>query len=170
MAGVIQVVCPLTCADLNFADQLRGDSALTFRVYSLHGVLLPSAPSCGCFDYPRLCFISLTQRVPWACPLCATTWKFSQDHRLSTLSAVFTLISLGSSYLLPYVQSLKRTLCHTFCFALLCWLFQAGRSICCGGVFLATKLCPAVCNPMDCNTPGFLVLHHLLELVQTHVH
>ena len=24
--------------------------------------------------------------------------------------------------------------------------------------------------PMDCNTPGFPVLHHLLELAQTHVH
>ena len=27
-----------------------------------------------------------------------------------------------------------------------------------------------LCNPMDCSTPGFLVLHHLLELAQTPVH
>ena len=27
-----------------------------------------------------------------------------------------------------------------------------------------------LCNPMDCSTPGFPVLHHLLELVQAHVH
>ena len=26
------------------------------------------------------------------------------------------------------------------------------------------------CNPMDCSTPGFPVLHQLLELAQTHVH
>ena len=26
------------------------------------------------------------------------------------------------------------------------------------------------CNPMDCSTPGFPVLHHLPELTQTHVH
>ena len=26
------------------------------------------------------------------------------------------------------------------------------------------------CDPMDCSTPGFPVLHHLLELAQTHVH
>ena len=25
--------------------------------------------------------------------------------------------------------------------------------------------CPVFCNPMDCNTAGFPVLHHLLELV-----
>ena len=27
-----------------------------------------------------------------------------------------------------------------------------------------------LCNPTDCNTTGFPVLHHLLELAQTHVH
>ena len=27
-----------------------------------------------------------------------------------------------------------------------------------------------LCNPMDCSTPGFTVLHHLPELAQTHVH
>ena len=25
-----------------------------------------------------------------------------------------------------------------------------------------------LCNPMDCSTPGFPVLHHLLEFAQTH--
>ena len=30
--------------------------------------------------------------------------------------------------------------------------------------------CPAVSDPMDCSTPGFPVLHYLLEFVQTHVH
>ena len=30
--------------------------------------------------------------------------------------------------------------------------------------------CLTLCNPMDCSTPGFPVLHYLLELAQTHVH
>ena len=30
-------------------------------------------------------------------------------------------------------------------------------------------LCLTVCNPVDCSKPGFSVLHHLLELAQTHV-
>ena len=30
--------------------------------------------------------------------------------------------------------------------------------------------CPTLCNPMDCSTAGFPVLHYLLELAQTHVH
>ena len=30
--------------------------------------------------------------------------------------------------------------------------------------------CPTLCNATDCSTPGFPVLHHLLELAQSHVH
>ena len=33
-----------------------------------------------------------------------------------------------------------------------------------------TLSCLPLCNPMDCSTPGFPVLHHLLELAQTHVY
>ena len=29
---------------------------------------------------------------------------------------------------------------------------------------------PALCNPMDCSTPGFSALHYLPEFAQTHVH
>ena len=32
------------------------------------------------------------------------------------------------------------------------------------------QLCPTLCDPMDCGTPGFLVHHQLLELAQIHVH
>ena len=35
---------------------------------------------------------------------------------------------------------------------------------CCCSV---THLCPALCDPMDCSTPGFPDLHHLPELAQT---
>ena len=31
-------------------------------------------------------------------------------------------------------------------------------------------LCQTLCTPTNCSTPGFLVLHHLLESAQTHVH
>ena len=30
--------------------------------------------------------------------------------------------------------------------------------------------CPTLCDPMDCSTPGFPVLHYFLEFTQTHVH
>ena len=33
-----------------------------------------------------------------------------------------------------------------------------------------TQLCPTLCSPMDCSTPGLPVHHQLLESTQTHVH
>ena len=35
---------------------------------------------------------------------------------------------------------------------------------------VGTQSCPTLCRPMDYHTPGFPVLHHLLEFAQTHVH
>ena len=43
---------------------------------------------------------------------------------------------------------------HTFC------------SCCCS----VAKLCPTLYDPMNCNTPGFPVLHYLPEIAQAHVH
>ena len=48
---------------------------------------------------------------------------------------------------------------------------------CTAGRFFTTSVtccsvaqsCLTLCDPMDCSTPGFPVLHHLLELAQTHV-
>ena len=40
------------------------------------------------------------------------------------------------------------------------------RHHCCAVV----QSCLTLCDPMDCSTPGFPVLHHLPELAQTHVH
>ena len=39
--------------------------------------------------------------------------------------------------------------------------------ICCCSL---AQSCPTLCKPTDCSTPGLPVLHHLLELAQTHVH
>ena len=33
-----------------------------------------------------------------------------------------------------------------------------------------TQLCPTLCNPMNCSTPGLPVYHQHLEFTQTHVH
>ena len=32
------------------------------------------------------------------------------------------------------------------------------------------QLCPTLCDPMDCSTPGFPIHHQLLETAQTYVH
>ena len=50
------------------------------------------------------------------------------------------------------------------------WYTTMERNIKLVCVCSVTKLCPTLCDPMDCSTPGSPVLHYLLELAQTHVH
>ena len=45
-------------------------------------------------------------------------------------------------------------------------VFWAPLTGCCS----VSKSSPTLCNPMDCSTPGFPVLHYLPEFAQTHVH
>ena len=33
-----------------------------------------------------------------------------------------------------------------------------------------TKLCPTLCYPIDCSTPGFPILHFFPDFAQTHTH
>ena len=40
-------------------------------------------------------------------------------------------------------------------------------NICCPSV---AQLCPILCHPRDCSTPGFPALHCLWDLAQTHAH
>jgi len=44
---------------------------------------------------------------------------------------------------------------------------KAVTNLCCCS---ATQPLLSLCNPMECSMPGFPVLHHLLELAQTHAH
>ena len=48
-----------------------------------------------------------------------------------------------------------------------CSIQDSVDSHCCGSV---AKSRPALCDPTACRTPGSLVLHHLLEFAQVHVH
>ena len=41
---------------------------------------------------------------------------------------------------------------------------------CCVQSVQSLKLCPTLCDPMDCSMPGFPVHHQLRKLGQTHVH
>ena len=55
-----------------------------------------------------------------------------------------------------------------------CWILVALPNLhsqCVSKILLfIAQLCPALCDPMDCSTPGFPVLHHLPEFAQNHVH
>ena len=52
----------------------------------------------------------------------------------------------GYIYLYGWVPLLFTWTCHNTVNGLCCWV---------------AKLCPTLCDPMNCSTPGFPVLHHL---------
>ena len=60
------------------------------------------------------------------------------------------------------VQVLYRRMFFTY-------LGSINKSIISGCCCSVAKLCPTLCDPVDCSTPGFSVLHCLLELAQIHV-
>ena len=69
----------------------------------------------------------------------------------------------------PFRQFLSSTIklgvqlsCDSRCVFSICLLID-----CCCSV---TKWYPTLCDPMDCSTPGFPVLHYLSEFAQIHVH
>ena len=45
-------------------------------------------------------------------------------------------------------------------------IFSMQAEFCCS----AAQLCLTPCDYMDCSMSGFSVLHHLLEIAQTHIH
>ena len=47
--------------------------------------------------------------------------------------------------------------------------FASVSFTCCWGCSV-TKSCPTLCDPMNCSTPGFSVLHYVTVFAQTHVH
>ena len=47
---------------------------------------------------------------------------------------------------------------------------NSSHNSCWGCCCSVAQLCPTLCDPMDCSTPGFPVLHYLPRFVQTHVH
>ena len=55
-----------------------------------------------------------------------------------------------------------------FCKAIIPQLKKISTHFCC--CYSIAHSSPTLCDPMDCNMPGFPVLHYLLEFIQTHVH
>ena len=48
--------------------------------------------------------------------------------------------------------------------------FRTFHEVCCCCCCSVTQLCPTLCDPMDCSTPGLSVPHHLPRFAQVHLH
>ena len=76
--------------------------------------------------------------------------------------------SVVSNSLWPHELQHTRPPCPSGCYT---YITVSTKSIqkylcCCCSV---AKSCPTLCNPIDCSTWGFRILHHLPELAQAHV-
>ena len=49
-----------------------------------------------------------------------------------------------------------------------CWVVNSSVCLTSRSCRSVTKLCPTLFDPISCSTPGFPVLHYLLEFAQTH--
>ena len=72
-------------------------------------------------------------------------------------------ILLQSGVESPYTQSPGISITGLLYLQTLRLIFLGGVGCWCCSLL---KSCPALCHPMDCSTPGFAVLHHLLEFAQ----
>ena len=72
---------------------------------------------------------------------------------------------MESSLYLPWIDS-----CFMFETAGLIVQIVLENSVLWNYCHSVAQSCQTLYNPMDCSTPGFPVLHYLLEFAQTHVH
>ena len=49
-------------------------------------------------------------------------------------------------------------------------MFKEGNNLSSVQLSSVAQLCPTLCDPMDCSTPGFPVHYQVPELAQSHVH
>ena len=100
-------------------------------------------------------------------------WLGFWSHLLITLQELLYLFwctghTLGRTFSLSILELTDPQILH-----LLDFLLNPNKSYweqrlcCCSSV---TQSCPTLCDPMDCSTPGFPVLHCLTEFAETHVH
>ena len=70
---------------------------------------------------------------------------------------------------IPFIRSIVFNFVNSFsrCLYSLILPLSTDLTIYCCSV---AKSCLTLCDPMDCSTPGFPVLHYLLEFAETHVH
>ena len=90
----------------------------------------------------------------------------------SSSGASLKLIAFPSCQWLKYGKEIEDVLwMHLYgpllqLFVYFICLLRNNVACCCS----VAQSCLTLCDPMDCNTPGFPVLLHLLEFAQTHVH
>ena len=99
--------------------------------------------------------------------------KVKSESKVMQSSEVFSLLSSSRSRLLEDKSYLLIHLPFMFT-SVLVWLISGhinyNNKSCINFSCSVTKMCPTLCNLLNCSAPCFPVLDYLLEFHQTHVH
>ena len=76
----------------------------------------------------------------------------------------------GSPQYFIIINNLSCSFTHSFLILAKLYLFLFSWGTFIMNCFSFAKSCLTLCDPMDCSTPGFLVLHYLLVFAETRVH
>ena len=106
------------------------------------------------FSSPMIFFLScLINPISGSCPALNKNWTTCKILIL----IIIRVISLHTSSTLDHLS-------------LSCSLLAKHKTLLISRCCLVTKLCLTLCDPMDCSTSGFPVLHYLPEFAQSIVH
>ena len=112
-------------------------------------------------------FLGLLVVVLCSSPVACWTPSNLGDSPFSVISFCFFIQFIRFSWQvywggLPFLPPVDQVLSELSTITCLSWVTLHYCSV--------ALLCPTLYSPMDCSTPGFPVLYHLLELTKAHVH
>ena len=105
------------------------------------------------------CYILLWGNLEWH--YCITCYGIAVFHSGGPISSSI------NKFRIQKLAQIQKTGKESWLFI---WVTALSLLISSDGCCWVTQSCPALCDHMDGSTPGFPVLHHLLEFAQTHVH
>ena len=115
----------------------------------------------------------LAHRLAVVCAVCVAAMGQSQQSEVVGTGATeknlrYLVLNLNELRLWTFTEVCQaaRALNRADDAALRCWVHTRWSYCHCS----LAQSCLTLCNPMDCNTPGFPIHHHLPEFAQTHVH
>ena len=107
-------------------------------------------------------------------------YEVTAEIRVAWMSVVITMIKVNLYVTFIMGQALFSVLCVHWFSSCSHFLYEALISTVIMlkhkklkwlvSVSSVTQLCPTLCDPMNCSTPGLPIHHQLLEFTQTHVH
>ena len=111
--------------------------------------------------------IRATREANWAQTQYALE-RLHLEYKLLIDGSDNTLLQTAITFLVDYL--LLQSPNHILCLCLDCPTVSFQNTSDSSVAVVQSLSCVRLCDTMDCSTPGFPVLHYLLEFAQTHVH